>query len=60
MKGPKEMKRWIAKVRRDCGKRNGVIGAWAFDDLHFFKLEVDKKYRKTKRRNRDGSGKEAE
>lgn len=57
MKGPRGMKRWIAKIRRDYGKRNGVIGSWAFDDLGFFKLETDKKYRKKKRRNRDGSGK---
>lgn len=54
MKGSREHKRWIAKVRRDYGKRNGVIGSWAFDDLWLFKLERDKKFRKTNRRPRDG------
>lgn len=57
MNGPREMKRWIAKMRRDHGKKNGVICSGLFDDLWLFKLETDKKYRKTKRRHRDGSGK---
>lgn len=57
MKGPRELKRWIAKVRRDYGKRNGVIGSWAFDDLWLFKLEQDKKFRKVHRRPRDGYSK---
>lgn len=54
MKGPREMKRWIAKARRHYGKPNGVIGSWAFDNLRLFKLETDRKFRKTKRRARDG------
>jgi hypothetical protein len=58
MKGSREHKRWIAKVRRDYGKRNGVIGSWAFDDLWLFKLETDRKFRKVNRRPRDGYGKQ--
>lgn len=54
MKGPRELKRWIAKTRRYRGKGNGVIGSWAFDDLWLFRLEQDKKFRKMKRRSRDG------
>lgn len=57
MKGSRQHKRWVAKTRRDRGKRNGVIGSWAFDDLGLFKLERDRKWRKVHRRPRDGYSK---
>lgn len=44
----------MAVLRRLRGKPNGVIGSWGMDDLRLFKLETDKKWRKTKRRPRDG------
>jgi hypothetical protein len=30
MKAPQEIKRWIARARRDRGKSNGVV-SWLFD-----------------------------
>lgn len=49
MKGPRELKRYVAIMRKLHGKKNGVIGSWAFDDLNIFKLERCKKWRKTGR-----------
>lgn len=54
MKGPQELKRYVAKKRRLHHKGNGVVGSWAFDDLRVFKLERCKKWRKAHRRPRDG------
>lgn len=34
-----ELKRWIAKTRKRWGKHNGVIPAFAFDSIRYFKLE---------------------
>lgn len=55
MKGPRELKRYIAVKRKHHHKGNGVLGGWAFDDLRIFKLERCKKWRKAHRRSRDGS-----
>lgn len=54
MKGPRELKRYIARKKKRHAKANGVLGSWAFDDLHIFKIERCKKWRKTHRRPRDG------
>jgi len=56
VKGSRQHKRYIAILRKLRGKRrgNGVITAFGLDDLLLFKLETDKKWRKTKRRCRDG------
>lgn len=54
MKGPRELKRYVALIRKCRGKPNGVVGTWAFDDLNIFKLERCKKWRKAHRRPRDG------
>jgi hypothetical protein len=54
MKGPRELRRYIAMKRKWHGKGNGVLGAWGFDDLRIFKMERDRKWRKVKRRPRDG------
>lgn len=56
MKGSAEEKRYMSILRKFRGKRNGVIGAWALDDLHLFKMARDKKWRKRFRRPRDGYG----
>lgn len=48
----------MAILRHYLGKKNGVIPGYAMDDLYLFKLETDKKNRKTKRRPRDGYGKD--
>lgn len=42
------VKRWLAIVRRKRGKRNGVIPGYAFDDLGWFKLERELKYKRRK------------
>jgi hypothetical protein len=54
LKGSRELKRYVAVLRKLRGKKNGVIGSWGFDDLKIFKLERCKKWRKTHRRPRDG------
>ncbi|WP_353194586.1 hypothetical protein [Pusillimonas noertemannii] len=54
MKGSREHKRYMAILRKVRGKPNGVIGSWGLDDLRLFKLETDKKWRKSSRRPRDG------
>ncbi|MGN6772637.1 MAG: hypothetical protein ACTHJQ_22725 [Rhizobiaceae bacterium] len=54
MKGPRELKRYVAVKRARHHKGNGVLGSWAFDDLNIFKLDRCKKWRKTHRRPRDG------
>lgn len=54
MKGPRELKRYMAILRSLYGKRNGVVPGYCMDDLLLFKLEKDKKYRKQHRRPRDG------
>lgn len=59
MKGPRELKRYMAILRKFRGKPNGVIGSWGMDDLKLFKLERCKKYRKANRRPRDGFNSEA-
>lgn len=54
MKGPRDLKRYMAVLRRLSKKANGVIpGSW-MDDLNLFKLERCKKWRKQNRRSRDG------
>jgi hypothetical protein len=47
MKGPRELKRYIAKNRK-------LLKSRRFDDLLIFKLETCKKYRNQNRRPRDG------
>jgi hypothetical protein len=56
MKGPRELKRYMSILRSVRGKRrgNGVVSSACLDDLHLFKLEQDRKYRKSNRRPRDG------
>ena len=56
MKGSRELKRYVAVLRKLRGKPrgNGVIGSWGFDDLKIFKLERCRKWRNTHRRPRDG------
>lgn len=54
MKGSKDHKRYVSVLRSIFGKKNGVIPAFVFDDLHIFKLETCRKFRKTNRRPRDG------
>lgn len=48
MKGPRELKRFVAKRRKH-------LRAISFDSLTIFKLERCKKWRKRHRRPRDGS-----
>jgi hypothetical protein len=31
MKGPKEIKNWLNKLRKHYGKKNGVINGWFLD-----------------------------
>lgn len=54
MKGPRELKRYVALMRRHRGKKrgNGVVGSYAFDDLTIFKLERCKKWRTVSRGRR--------
>lgn len=54
MKGPRELKRLMALIRKYDHKGNGVVPAYALDSLHLFKLERCKKWRKQHRRPRDG------
>ena len=54
MKGPRELKRLMALIRKYDHKGNGVVPAYALDSMHLFKLERCKKWRKTHRRPRDG------
>lgn len=54
MKGPRELKRYMAIKRKNEGKPNGVIPGFFMDDLRLFKLERCKKYRNTRRQPRDG------
>lgn len=49
MKGPRELKRYIARNRK-------MLRAYRWDDLVIFKLEKCKKWRKRHRMPRDGSG----
>lgn len=46
MKGPRELKRYVGKLRKwfkRCGRKNGHIPNYAWDDLLIFKLERCKK-----------------
>lgn len=44
MKGPRELKRYLAILRSRAGRRNGVVpGAW-LDDLLVLKLERCRKW----------------
>jgi hypothetical protein len=54
MKGSRDLKRYMAMKRHYRGKKNGVISSACLDDLHLFKLERCKKFRKAHRRPRDG------
>gem|GEM_PF-5463145 len=47
MKGPRELKRYVAKNRK-------LLKSRCWDDLVIFKLERCKKWRKAHRRPRDG------
>jgi hypothetical protein len=48
MKGPRDLKRYVAKHKRHIKACHG-------DDLFLFKMERCKKWRKQNRRSRDGS-----
>lgn len=32
MRGPREIKRWINRLRKRFSGKNGVVGGWAFDN----------------------------
>ena len=44
MKAPREIKRWMAKLRRRYGKKNGVIQCGLLDHLDY-KWATDKRER---------------
>lgn len=53
MKGPKELKNYVSKMRRwfkDSGRKNGHIPSFAWDDLTIFKLERCKKWKSHRKR----------
>lgn len=49
MKGPRDLKRYVAKHRR-------MLKAWRWDDLFVSECERCRKWRKQNRRPRDGYG----
>ena len=48
MKGPRELRRYVARNRK-------LLKAYHWDDLAVFKAQRCKKWRKRHRRSRDGS-----
>lgn len=53
MKAPREIKRWINRLRKKYGKKNGVVSSALFDSPEY-EIKLDKSKKNYKRNQKGG------
>lgn len=56
MRCPREIRRWIDRMRRAIGRRNGVVPGWAFDNPEMERKLAKSRKQRSRAAIRKGTG----